>query len=213
MALDPELGFNPQLPAVSNAQTARLRLDCGDRWYFEAPTRIVLPGGGVLRSTGGLWPAAASALPANAVIRQHGSIGQGRVLQDNTAQIDQVLEYPSDGACGIARTPREGRRLLPGVVNGKFQRLGALLEAHEGALPAELADTLAGHVLAAQSAWSLGDTRAAIDEINAFAEAVKAASGSVIPDVWRSSRDLTNVAGELRAAAGTLRFSLSLAGG
>lgn len=104
-------------------------------------------------------------------------------------------------------------RPLSAVVNGKLQRLAALLDAHQGAMPEELADELAGRVLAAQSAWSLGDTRGAIDEVNAFSEAVKAASGTSIPDVWRSSRDLTNVAGELRAAAGTLRFSLSAAGG
>ena len=99
------------------------------------------------------------------------------------------------------------------VVNGKFQRLAALLDAHEDAMPAELVDELAGHLLAAQTAWSLGDALGAIDDVNAFSDAVKAASGASIPDVWRSSRDLTNVAGELRSAAGTLRFSLSLAGG
>jgi hypothetical protein len=104
-------------------------------------------------------------------------------------------------------------RLISGVVDGKFQRVAALLDAHEDTMPAELADELAGHLLAAQTAWSLGDALGAIDDVNAFTDAVKAASGSSIPDVWRSSRDLTNVAGELRSAAGTLRFSLSLAGG
>ena len=104
-------------------------------------------------------------------------------------------------------------RLPSAVVNGKFQQLAALLDAHEGAMPAEVADDLAGRLLAAQTAWSLGDALGAIAEVNGFTEAVAAASGSAIPDVWRSSRDLVNVAGELRAAAGTLRFSLSLAGG
>jgi len=32
-----------------------------------------------------------------------------------------------------------------------------------------------------------------------------------VPNVWRSARDLDNTAGNLRAAAGTLRFSLALA--
>lgn len=116
MTVDPEFGFNPRLPAVSNAQTARLRVDCADHWYFDAPTRIVLPNGGALRSVGGRWPAAASALPANAVIRQHGTTGRGRVIQDNTDQIDQVLEYPSGGFCDIARAPSEGRRLPHAIV-------------------------------------------------------------------------------------------------
>ena len=99
------------------------------------------------------------------------------------------------------------------VVDGKLQRLAALLAEHEEAMPPEVADALAARLLAAQSAWSLGNALGAIAEVNAFSEAVQAASGGSIPNVWRSSRDLVNVAGELRAAAGTLRFSLSLAGG
>jgi hypothetical protein len=39
---------------------------------------------------------------------------------------------------------------------------------------------------------------------------VVANSGSAIPNVWRSSRDLVNAAGLLRAAGETLRFSLGL---
>lgn len=113
MTVDPTFGFNPQLPPVSSVQAARLRLECGsDRYYFESPTRIELPNGGVLRSIGGDWPAAASALPANAVIRQHGTTGQGSVLQDNTGQIDQVLEYPDGGSCGLALAPSERHGLV-----------------------------------------------------------------------------------------------------
>jgi hypothetical protein len=125
MTVDPMFGFNPQLPAVSNAQTARLHVECApDRYYFQAPTRIELPDGGVLRSIGGSWPEAASALPANVVIRQHGTTGQGSVLQDNTAAIDQVLEYPDGGSCGIAIAPRGSHGLLPSVVS---LALGALV--------------------------------------------------------------------------------------
>lgn len=124
MTLDPQFGFNPRLPAVSNVQTARLQVECGpDRYYFEAPTRIELPDGGVLRSIGGRWPAAASALPANAVVWQHGTTGPGSVLQDNTAEIDRVLEYPGGGSCGVALAPSEGRGLLHGLVLA----LGALV--------------------------------------------------------------------------------------
>jgi hypothetical protein len=99
------------------------------------------------------------------------------------------------------------------IVNGKFNRLGNLLSEHEGSIPAPIADQLAAHLLAAETAWSAGDAREAVDELDAFAAAVEAASGTDIPDVWRSSGDLTNVAGELRSAAGTLRFSIDTAGG
>lgn len=118
MTSDPIFGFNSRLPAVSNLQTARLRAECGrDRYYYEAPTRIELPNGGVLQSVGGHWPAAASALPANAVIRQHGTSGQGSVLQDNSAEIDQALEYPEGGSCGMAGAPREGHGVLYSVAS------------------------------------------------------------------------------------------------
>ena len=38
---------------------------------------------------------------------------------------------------------------------------------------------------------------------------MKLSSGSAIPDLWRSARDSVNVAGLLRGAAETLRFSLN----
>jgi hypothetical protein len=46
--------------------------------------------------------------------------------------------------------------------------------------------------------------------VDAFAAEVQEHSGSDIPDVWRASGGVVNVAGYLRAGAGTLRFSLSL---
>ena len=50
----------------------------------------------------------------------------------------------------------------------------------------------------------------ASDKLNEFKQIVEAARGLDIPDVWRSSRDIDNVAGELMALANTLRFSLRL---
>ena len=64
----------------------------------------------------------------------------------------------------------------------------------------------------AKLAWQLGNTTLASQLVGTFADTVKAASGTAIPNVWRSSGDLVNVGGDLRAAAGTLRFSLNLAG-
>jgi hypothetical protein len=70
---------------------------------------------------------------------------------------------------------------------------------------------LSGLLNASQSAYAAGNLIAAIEYIEAFGDRVVAASGSQIPDVWRSSRDVTNVAGSLRSAASTLRYSLTLA--
>ena len=64
---------------------------------------------------------------------------------------------------------------------------------------------------ASSSAYANGQLVAAITYLEAFNEKVAAASGNGIPNVWRSSRDLVNVAGRLRSAAATLRYSLTLA--
>ena len=81
-----------------------------------------------------------------------------------------------------------------------------------GAMPPAVRSLLQGSLDAIRAAWDGGDVRGAIAAAEDFAAAVKAAAdtGSV-PNVWRSARDLDNVAGNLRAAAGTLRFSLALA--
>jgi hypothetical protein len=67
---------------------------------------------------------------------------------------------------------------------------------------------LAARLAAVQTHWTQGDTAAALDELALFLATVEAHSGSDIPDIWRAARDLVNVAGELRAAGRTLRFSL-----
>ena len=51
---------------------------------------------------------------------------------------------------------------------------------------------------------------AASNKLNEFNRRINDNRGINIPDVWRSSRDINNVAGELMAYANTLRFSLRL---
>ncbi len=99
-------------------------------------------------------------------------------------------------------------RSLDAQVLDKFDRLDGLLGTHSAAMPAAVYDDLAALAAAAQSAYDGGNLTAAIGLIEDFDAEVQAGSGTDIPDVWRSARDLTNVAGELRAAAATLRFSL-----
>jgi hypothetical protein len=97
------------------------------------------------------------------------------------------------------------------VVADKLDRLQALVETYGEAMPVELAEALEDQVGAIRAAWNAGDVRGAITEVNTFSSAVVATAGNPLPNVWRSSRDLVNVAGDLRAAAATLRFSLNLA--
>lgn len=102
-------------------------------------------------------------------------------------------------------------RLLPAVVNTKFDRLQAILDQAAGGLDSALYTELQTAFQDAKAAWNNGNLPAAISAIEDFESTVKQAGGSDIPNVWRSARDLDNVAGRLRAAATTLRFSLALA--
>lgn len=101
-------------------------------------------------------------------------------------------------------------RPLSLTIRQKLERLENRLEETE-----ELIDpavhgqltTLAGQI---RSAYEAGHKSLAIVRTNQFLALVVANSGAAIPDVWRSSRDLVNAAGLLRADAETLRFSLGL---
>lgn len=101
-------------------------------------------------------------------------------------------------------------RPLNAVIAGKFNRLQGLLAAHEAAIAPAVHEDLVDRLAAARASYQAGALVTAIQQVEGFAAAVQAHSGSDIPDVWRSARDLTNVAGALRAAAGTLRFSINL---
>lgn len=102
-------------------------------------------------------------------------------------------------------------RTIASVIDGKFGRLSDLLYAYASKIESTLFSSLESDVAAAQAAWNNGDLVTAIAKVEEFASRVRAADGGAISRVWRSSRDLDNVAGELRAAASTLRFSLTLA--
>lgn len=102
-------------------------------------------------------------------------------------------------------------RPLASVISDKFSKLSTLLNQHAASMGGTVASDLASLYNAAANAYAGGNLVAAIQFMEAFDDRVRAASGSQIPDVWRSSGDLTNVAGLLRSAAATLRYSLTLA--
>jgi len=101
-------------------------------------------------------------------------------------------------------------RAINTVINGKFNKLEGLLTANQAAIPPAVYSDLSSQLAAARSAYTSGSLVTAISQVESFAATVRAHSGAEIPDVWRSARDLDNVAGTLRAASGTLRFSLLL---
>ena len=98
------------------------------------------------------------------------------------------------------------------VVERKLDALDAAFAKGAGAIPASVRGVLQSSLGSIRTAWNGGDVRGAISAAESFAAAVKtAADAGSVPNVWRSARDLDNVAGNLRSAAGTLRFSLALA--
>ena len=102
-------------------------------------------------------------------------------------------------------------RPLDPVIVAKFDSLQALLTAHAGSMPPAVAAALQQQLANARTLSDSGDTSGAITAVAAFATSVKDQSGSAIPDVWQANNPgVANVAGLLRAAADTLKFSLSL---
>ncbi len=99
-------------------------------------------------------------------------------------------------------------RSLDAQVVEKFDRLNDLLSTHAATMPSSVYDDLVDLADAAAAAYDADDVAGAIGLVEDFDAKVLEHSGDDIPDVWRSARDLTNVAGLLRAAAATLRFSL-----
>jgi hypothetical protein len=98
MIVDPVFRFNPDLPDVSNTHTAKRVTECrSDLYASEAPWRIEFGNGSVLRGTpgtGGPWPDAVAAQPANQRVLMLSTSGEGRVVEDNTDQIAASLaEY------------------------------------------------------------------------------------------------------------------------
>ncbi len=90
----------------------------------------------------------------------------------------------------------------------KLDRVDQILEDNEAQIAAPVLAQLTTLAAAIRSKHSMGQTQAAIAKTEQFVALVEAHSGAEIPETWRASGDLTNVAGQLRAAGETLRFSL-----
>lgn len=100
-------------------------------------------------------------------------------------------------------------RTVDQVIAAKFDRVEDLLEEYEGSMSTSLYDDLSDLLAAAETEYGQGDLSHAIQEINEFLDLVENNSGTALPNLWRSARDVENVAGYLRARAMTLRFSLA----
>jgi hypothetical protein len=101
-------------------------------------------------------------------------------------------------------------RPLSLTIREKLERLENTLDGNEAIIEPAVFSQLTARAAQIRAAYEAGNKNLAITRTNQFLSLVTANSGSAIPDVWRSSRDLVNAAGLLRAAGETLRFSLSL---
>jgi hypothetical protein len=134
MTVDPLFTFNPELEDVSNIHTAERIIECGPGYYQdEAPWRIELPKGGVVRggpTDVGTWPGVFASQPANQRIMRQSESGQGQVLEDNSSSIEEAVSAYS------ATVPRPGRRVSGGCSNSGQSRspAGGLLLASAGTL-------------------------------------------------------------------------------
>ncbi|MGE0786191.1 MAG: DUF2330 domain-containing protein [Sandaracinaceae bacterium] len=121
MTLDPIFDENASLPAVSTIHTADRVIECSpsiDR--FDAPWRITLPNGSVVRGAGNTWPFSITGeVPAVSVSRRVGSDGVGRIVTDNRPAIEQAIRTQNAtvpvvrhaGGCSVSRATAPG---LPG---------------------------------------------------------------------------------------------------
>jgi hypothetical protein len=100
-------------------------------------------------------------------------------------------------------------RTIDAVIVEKFDSLQALLNDNLASIPPEVAAELQAELTQARTLYAVGSTTEASDQVRAFSDFVKAHSGEEIPDVWQAaSPTVINVAGRLRSAADTLKFSL-----
>lgn len=102
-------------------------------------------------------------------------------------------------------------RGLSTVINAKYAALSQLLTEHDARMGSGAQADLHSHYSASVAAWRNNSLVAAIGHMEDFGDAVIQHSGDGIPEVWRAGGDLANVAGELRALAATLRYSLTVA--
>ena len=96
------------------------------------------------------------------------------------------------------------------VIATKVSSLEDILEGYESTMPGSVYDDLEDRLEAIATDITNDDLEDAIDKVDDFLEEVEDHSGTDIPNQWRAARDRHNVAGYLRAAAETLRFSLAL---
>ena len=130
MTVDPLFTFNADLADVSNLHTAKRFIECNENTLqTEAPWRIELPQGGVVRGTAaqvGTWPTDLNTLPPSQRILQAGKSGAGKVLEDNASVTSSGLSAYNAKVTGAPGGANGGCSVASGRTHfGLFLGLGA----------------------------------------------------------------------------------------
>jgi hypothetical protein len=96
------------------------------------------------------------------------------------------------------------------AVSGKLDALSVILTTNAAAIAPPVRTELTTELAALRAHVTAGELSAAILEVDAFLATAERHSGAEIPDVWSAAHDRVDVAGQLRAAGRTLRYSLNL---
>lgn len=100
-------------------------------------------------------------------------------------------------------------RPIDTVIAGKFDDVQAILTDNAASMPPAVLSALQAQLSQARTLYQSGAIWDAIEAMRDFSNYVKDHSGAEIPDVWRANcGPVVNVAGLLRSAADTLKFSL-----
>ncbi|MFL5349690.1 MAG: DUF2330 domain-containing protein [Hyalangium sp.] len=113
MTVDPDFDFNSDAPEVSNLYTAKASFDSCDNDFSKRKVRIELPDGRYWYTHYNDGPFSQG--PAALRVEQWADTGPATVLQDNSAQVNQVLATSGGGvgsSCGCSSTEAGSAALL-----------------------------------------------------------------------------------------------------
>jgi hypothetical protein len=148
-------------------------------------------------------------LTANSPLRLYRSPGGG-AFQDMTGFLQSGSTRAGGSGPGFSEfLIAADTRPTDGVIAGKFDTLQSLLSSNGASMNAAVASDLQQRLTQARGLYAQGAIGPAINAVSGFADTVKQQSGANIPDVWRANASSVNVAGLLRSAADTLKFSLA----
>ncbi len=99
-------------------------------------------------------------------------------------------------------------RPLDTALNEKYASLSSVLSGNRNSIDSALLNSIDVAMNSLYSALTLQNYTAALTHVDTLVGLLESASGNIIPDVWRSSNDVTNVKGELLTHLYTLRYSL-----